>query len=77
MVSRKTSAELPNHVHFRVSSDDRLHVKGPSSFFTFDFNSAYVCGFNPLDQLLCKVAVPVSSEKEPKPDAACNNKFSQ
>ena len=30
--SHKTLTELPKHVHFRLISDDPIHVKRPSSF---------------------------------------------
>ena len=35
--SHKIPTDLPKHVHFRLTSDDSIHAKRPSSFLEFDF----------------------------------------
>ena len=53
------------------SSDDLVEAKRSSSFPEFDLKSTHVSGFNQAEQLLYQVAVPMSTEEEPKPDDTC------
>ena len=59
--------ELSKHVHFRLPSDNPIHMKSSSSFLEFDFASTNVLGFNLSDKLLYQLAVPMSTEEEAQP----------
>ena len=69
-LSPKSPTELPKHVHLDCLQMI-LYFQRPSSFPNFDFESTYVLGFDPVNQLLHQVAVPMLAEEESKPDDTC------
>ena len=62
--SHKFPTESLKHVHFILTSDDPIHAKRPSSFS----ESACIPEFDLSDKLLYQIAVPLSTESEPKSD---------
>ena len=60
----KTPTELPKHVHFRLTSDNPIHAKRPSSFPEFNLGFTYVWGFNPSEKLLYQIAIPTTKQPE-------------
>ena len=70
-ISHKTLTELHKHLHFRLISDDHIHVKRPSSFPEFDFGSTYMPRFKHSANLLYQSTVSISTEPEPISDDQC------
>ena len=46
------------------TSDDPIYVRRPSSFLEFNFELTYMPGFDPSDELLYQITVPMSAEPE-------------
>ena len=70
-ISHKTPAGLPEHLHFRLTSDGPIHLRRPSSLPEFDSKSMYMPGLDPPDEVLYQVKVPMPTEKEQIFDDAC------
>ena len=71
-VSCKTLTELPKHLHFWTTLDDPIYATRPSSFLKFDFKSTYMPLFNPSDEPLHQITVPMLTEKEYISDDVCS-----
>ena len=69
--SPMTPTKLPKHVQFRLTPDASIHVKRPSSFPEFNFKSTCLSGFDLSDELLYKITVALSTEKELISDHMC------
>ena len=55
---------------FILDSLQMILYEDISFFPEYDFEFTHVSGFDPLDQIFYFLAVPVSTEQEPKPDDA-------
>ena len=58
-------------MQFRLTSYDPICVKRSSSFPEFNFESTYIPGFNPPDEMLYQITVPMSTETELISDDMC------
>ena len=50
---------------------DPICAKRPSSFLQLDFKSNYLPGFDPSDELLYQITVPISTEEKSISDDTC------